>query len=109
MYNSAEIAVGGERIEEREESDRLVKHQLQTGEENCVAAALSACGLPHPQIALIGNGSTATAACRGIFSAGSGLGYISPALIGVHHTLVSTHQYQRRPLAPCIHLVVSCR
>ena len=48
----------------KEDNRRSVPSRLQTGEENCVAAALSACGLLQPQIALIGNGSTATAACH---------------------------------------------
>ena len=53
-----------EREKKKEDSRRSVPSRLQTGEENCVAAALSACGLLQPQIALIGNGSTATAACH---------------------------------------------
>ena len=79
---SAEKSSLAKREKKKEDSRRSVPSRLQTGEENCVAAALSACGLPHPQIALIGNGSTATAACptatavcRGIFSSGSGLAY----------------------------------
>jgi len=75
---SAEKSSLAEREKKKEDSRRSVPSRLQTGEENCVAAALSACGLLHPQIALIGNGSTATAAtdaCRGLFPARNGLGY----------------------------------
>ena len=72
---SVEKSSLAEREKKKEDSRRSVPSRLQTGEENCVAAALSACGLLHPQIALIGNGSTATAACRGLFPARNGLGY----------------------------------
>ena len=75
---SAEKSSLAEREKKKEDSWRSVPNRLQTGEENYVATVLSACGLLHPQIALIGNGSTATAAtdaCCGLFPARNGLGY----------------------------------